>query len=55
MVKKCIASANQVSTDAYGATLFGKKPTDIGHVAIGGKMGLGEVDLAKLNIRELTV
>jgi uncharacterized protein (DUF362 family) len=54
--KKCIAGVNQASVDAYGTTLFptwAKKPTDIRHVALAGKMGVGEIDLAKLRIREV--
>jgi len=51
--KKCIAGLNQVSIDAYGTTLFGKKPTEIGHIALAGKMGLGEIDLAKLKVSEV--
>ncbi|MBM3333926.1 DUF362 domain-containing protein [Candidatus Sumerlaeota bacterium] len=54
MPKKCIVGTNQVSVDAYGTTLFGKKPTDIGHIAIAGKMGLGEIDLGKLTIKQVT-
>jgi uncharacterized protein (DUF362 family) len=53
MPKKCIAGVNQVSIDAYGTTLFGRKPSEIGHIALAGKMGLGEIDLAKLKVREV--
>jgi len=54
--KKCIVGVDQVAVDAYGTTLFpmwAKKPDDIGHVAIAGKMGAGVCDLAKLRIREV--
>jgi len=53
MRNKLIAGVNQVSVDAYGTTLFGKKPDEIGHIALAGKMGLGEIDLAKLKIAEI--
>ncbi|MCX8037854.1 MAG: DUF362 domain-containing protein [Candidatus Sumerlaeia bacterium] len=53
LAKKCIAGVNQVSVDAYGATLFGKKPEEIGHIALAAKMGLGEMDLSKLKIAEI--
>jgi len=55
LAKQCIVGANQASVDAYGTTLFGKRPTDIGHIAIAGKMGVGEIDLAKLKIAQVTV
>jgi uncharacterized protein (DUF362 family) len=54
--KKCIVGVDQAAVDAYGTTLFpmwAKTPTDIIHVAIAGKMGVGEIDLAKLRIREI--
>jgi len=53
LARKCIAGVNQVSLDAYGATLFGKKPTDVAHIDLAGKRGAGEIDLAKLKIVEL--
>jgi uncharacterized protein (DUF362 family) len=56
LAKKCIVGTNQASVDAYGTTLFPmycKKPSDIGHIALAGKMGVGEIDLAKLRIREV--
>jgi len=55
--KKCIAGVNQAAVDAYGTTLFpmwAKQPTDIPHVALAGKMGVGEIDLAKLTINQVT-
>jgi len=54
--KKCIVGVDQAAVDAYGATLFPalcKKPGDIRHVALAGKMGVGEIDLARLRIREV--
>ncbi|MCX8037351.1 MAG: DUF362 domain-containing protein [Candidatus Sumerlaeia bacterium] len=55
MVKKCIVGVNQASVDAYGVTLFGRQPKDIRHVALAGGMAVGEIDLAKLKIKEVTV
>jgi uncharacterized protein (DUF362 family) len=52
--RKCIAGVNQASVDAYGATLFGKEAAKIGHIAIAGKTGVGETDLRKLKIDQLT-
>jgi len=54
--KKCIVGVDQAAVDAYGTTLFpmwAKKPSDISHVAIAGKIGVGEIDLSKLRISEL--
>ena len=48
-----IAGVNQVSIDAYGATLFGKTGTDLGYVVNGAKRGLGVMDLSKLNIKKI--
>jgi len=48
-----IAGVNQVSIDAYGATLFGKTGNDLGYVVNGAKRGLGVMDLSKLNIKKL--
>jgi len=53
--KKCVVGINQVSVDAYGATLFNKKPEDIGHIKIANKMGLGEINLDKLTIKKISV
>jgi uncharacterized protein (DUF362 family) len=48
-----IASQDIVAADGYAATLFGFQPDDIEYVRAGGKAGLGQSDLSKLNIREL--
>jgi len=55
LAKKCIAGVNQASVDAYGATLFGKKPSDIGHIVLAGKMGIGGIELDKLKISQAAV
>jgi uncharacterized protein (DUF362 family) len=54
MPRKCIAGVNQASVDAYGTTLFGKTPSDIGHIALAGKRGIGPIDLTKLKIVEVS-
>ena len=48
----CIAGTNQVSVDAYGATLFGMKPTDLDYVRLAAEQGLGVADLSKLRIEK---
>ncbi len=50
-----IASADIVAADAYGATLFGKRPDDIRYIALAAEMGLGSADLQQMRIEELTL
>ncbi|MFQ5870312.1 MAG: DUF362 domain-containing protein [Candidatus Zixiibacteriota bacterium] len=45
-----VAGPYIASADAYAATLFGKNPTDLGFITNGHKLGLGEIDLEKLNL-----
>ncbi len=51
-----IATHDIVAADAYAAeTLFKRKPADIGYIRMGAEMGLGKIDLAGLDIRQVTV
>ena len=50
-----VAGRDQVALDAYGATLFGLKGSDIGCVVAGQKAGLGIMDLTKLRIKKINV
>ena len=50
-----IVGVDQVAIDAYGATLFGMKGSDLGYVTLGHKIGLGQMDLSKLHIKNLQV
>lgn len=43
------------TVDAYGATLFGLKPSDLSSVVIGNKLGLGEIDLSKIFIKKVSL
>ena len=45
-----VAGVNTVSVDAYGATLFGRLPTDLAYLVKAQEQGLGETDLGKLTI-----
>jgi uncharacterized protein (DUF362 family) len=45
-----IASADPVAADAYATTLFGLKPRDIESTVAASQMGLGEMNLSKLDI-----
>jgi uncharacterized protein (DUF362 family) len=49
-----IASTDVVAADSYATTLFDKQPRDIDYIALGADMGLGQCDLTKVNIREIT-
>ncbi len=50
-----IASLDQVAVDSYGATLFGMKGSDLGYVRVANKMGIGNMDVSKINIKKLNV
>ena len=50
-----IAGVDQVAIDSYGATLFGMKGSDLGYVTLGHKLGLGQMDLAKMKIKKIEV
>lgn len=50
-----IAGTDQVAVDAYGATLFGLRGSDLGYVRIGHRSGLGTMDLSKLVIRNVVL
>jgi uncharacterized protein (DUF362 family) len=45
-----IFGTDPVAVDAYGADLFGLKPTDIGHLVAAAKLNLGEIDLEKITV-----
>ena len=49
------AGVDQVALDAFGATLLGHKPQDIGHIVEAAARGLGTLDFASLSPKELTV
>ena len=50
-----IAGIDQVTVDAYGATLFGMSGMDLGYVRIAHDEGLGNADLAKATIANVRV
>ncbi|MFQ6091433.1 MAG: DUF362 domain-containing protein [bacterium] len=52
-IKTVAASTDVVAVDAYGATLFGLKGADIGYIASCYRMGLGQMDLTRLNMKEI--
>ena len=52
-VCKVIAGVDPVAVDAYGTTLFGMKPEDIGHIKLAAEHGVGEIDLSKVKIKNV--
>lgn len=50
-----VASADPVAADAYATTLFGLVPKDISSTVAAHKMGLGQMDLRKMNIMKKTL
>jgi uncharacterized protein (DUF362 family) len=48
-----IVGVDEVAVDAYGATLFGLKGSDLGWVKLGHAQGLGIMDLNKLKIKKI--
>lgn len=48
-----VASADPIAADAYATTLFDLNPEEIESTVAGYKMGLGEMDLEKMNIHKL--
>jgi uncharacterized protein (DUF362 family) len=49
-----IASPDIVAADSYGATLFGKKGSDLGYLRNAAAMGLGILDLSQITVKEVT-
>ena len=50
-----VVATDPVAADAYATTLFGMKPEEIGSTKAAFHMGIGEMDLAKMQIHELKV
>ncbi len=50
-----IASRDIVAADAYAATLFGLTGADIGYIVASADLGLGTLDLASIDLREITL
>jgi uncharacterized protein (DUF362 family) len=50
-----VAGTDAVAVDAFGATLFGMKPAELGCVRIGHQRRLGNMDLERIKIKRITV
>jgi len=51
--QKIVAGTNCVSVDAYSSTLLGLNPADVLMIKFAHEHGIGEIDLKKLNIKEI--
>ncbi|MDQ7824739.1 MAG: DUF362 domain-containing protein [Candidatus Eremiobacteraeota bacterium] len=51
--KTLIAGTDFVACDSYAVSLFGKKGSDIRHIQLAGKMGLGQADQGKMVIQKV--
>jgi uncharacterized protein (DUF362 family) len=48
-----VAGSDPLAVDAYGATLFGRKPEEIGHLRRAHAMGVGEIDLRRITVKNV--
>lgn len=48
-----VASFDPVATDAYAATLLGHHPQDVPHVELAHRAGVGEMDLAQVQMKHV--
>jgi uncharacterized protein (DUF362 family) len=55
-LSKTVIAGTQIATvDAYGTTLFGIKPAGLAHIVKSSKLGLGEIDLDKVNVKKISL
>jgi uncharacterized protein (DUF362 family) len=50
-----IAGTDPVAIDAHGTTLLGRNPDDIGHIRYAYELGVGEMDLNKVSVKEFAL
>ena len=48
-----VAGTDPLAVDAYGATLFGREAQQIGHLKCAYSMGVGELDLGRVKVRNV--
>src|SRR3989339_1718243 len=53
--RRIIVSTDPVAVDAYGATLFGMQPADVGYIRESHEQGLGEIDYRLRGFEEIHV
>jgi hypothetical protein len=50
--RQVIAGVDPVAVDAFATTAFWRDPGEIRHIRIAHELGVGEIDLSKLAIKE---
>lgn len=55
LMRTLLVSTDIVAIDAAAARLLGHAPTDVRHVQVAGRMGLGTIDLGAVDIRRLSL
>jgi len=55
LMKSLLISPNAVIADAAAAKLWGMEPEKVPHIRIAGEMGIGTIDLEKINIVKIKV
>lgn len=55
LINTIVAGTDMVAIDAFGTTLFGRKPNDLGCVRAARRRNLGKSDIAKMNIKRVRV
>lgn len=55
LAKSLIISKDIVAADAAAAAIFGKKAQEVEHIRLAAEMGLGQMDLNKLNIQRINL
>jgi len=53
--KTVIAGTDPVSVDAFTTSLFNRNPQDLPHIGYGYELGIGEINMNKLNIQTIEV
>ena len=48
-----VAGTDPLAVDAYGATLFGRRPEQIEHIRRAGEMGVGEINLKRVTVKDV--
>ena len=48
-----VAGTDPLAVDAYGATLLGRQAQQVGHLRCANDMGVGEIDLGRIRIRNV--
>ena len=48
-----VAGTDPLAVDAYGATLFGRRPEQIGHLERAHAAGVGEIDLKRVKVKHV--